>query len=121
MLCSKAKSKYIKISPRKLRLIVDVIRGNNVSGAMSWLQTHAMNRVVPVRKTLVSAYSNAKQVHADKVSMDNMFIKEIKVDQGPVIKYFKPGAMGRANPQRRRQSHLEIVLEKREIKTKVKK
>jgi large subunit ribosomal protein L22 len=64
-------------------------------------------------KTLFSAYSNARQHHSDIDSMDKVYIKEIKIDQGPIIKYFKPAAMGRAGMQRRRMCHLEIVLDKR--------
>lgn len=110
MLYSRAKSKYIRVSPLKLRLVANTIRGYNVVKALALLQTLAMKRVQPVKKTLISAYSNAKNLHSNKVSMENMFIKEIKVDQGPIVRYFKPGAMGRANPQARRLSHLEVVL-----------
>ncbi|MBD3272887.1 50S ribosomal protein L22 [Candidatus Dependentiae bacterium] len=110
----RAKSKYIRISPYKLRPVVDVIRGYSVDRALAWLQTTALKRVVPVRKTLLSAYSNGKNILSKDVGMNEFFIKEIKVDQGPVIKYYKPGAMGRANVQRRRLSHLQIVLERKD-------
>ena len=110
----KAKSKYIRVSPYKLRPVVDVIRGYSVDRALAWLQTAAMKKVVPVRKTIKSAYSNAKNLNSDKIDMRDLVIKEIRVDQGPVIKYYKPGAMGRAMVQRRRMSHLEVVLEKKD-------
>lgn len=111
----KAKSKYIRVSPYKLRPIVDVIRGYSVDKALAWLQTRALQRVVPVRKTLLSAYANGKNVSSSEIPMNQFLIKEIKVDQGPTIKYFKPGAMGRASVQRKRLSHLQIVLEKIEV------
>ena len=121
----RAKSKYIRISPYKLRSVVDVIRGYSVDKALAWLQTAALKRVVPVQKTLLSAYSNGKNLLAAEVPMNEFLIKEIKVDQGPVIKYFKPGAMGRASVQRRRLSHLQIVLKRKDVlanaKNKVKK
>ena len=110
MLIGKAKSKYIRISPYKLRPIVDVIRGQRVDKALAWLSTCSMKKVKPITKTVVSAFSNAKNLNAKQASMEGMFIKEIKIDQGPVIKYFKPAAMGRAAIQRKRLSHLEVVL-----------
>lgn len=110
---SRAKSKYIRVSPYKLRSVVNVIRGCSVDKAFSWLKTCSMRRAQPVIKTLFSAYSNAKNKHSDITSMDGLVIKEIKVDQGPTITYFKPGAMGRATLQRKKMCHLEIVLDKK--------
>ena len=98
MLTSKAKSKYIRVSPGKLRPIVDVIRGYSVTSAMAWLQTAAIKRVIPVKKTLISAFSNAKNLHSDKVTMENMFIKETAT----MMKTF------------------EVSAEKQEAKTQVK-
>ncbi|MBU4270042.1 50S ribosomal protein L22 [Candidatus Dependentiae bacterium] len=112
----KANTKYIRVSPYKLRPVVDVIRGYSVDKALAWLQTNSLRKVMPVRKTLLSAYANGKNILALDVPMDQFFIKEIKVDQGPTVKYFKPGAMGRASIQRRRLSHLQIILEKKEVK-----
>jgi large subunit ribosomal protein L22 len=110
---STAKNKYIRTSPYKLRPIIDVIRGYSVDKAFAWLKTCAVKRVRPITKTLFSAYSNAKNLHPEIGSMNELVIKEIKIDQGPIIRYFKPGAQGRANMQRKRLSHLEIILEKK--------
>ena len=110
---SKAKSRYIRISPYKLRPLVDVIRGSSVDKAYSWLKTCSVKRVEPIIKTLFSAYSNAKNKHAEISSMHDLVIKEIRVDQGPAVTYFKPAAMGRAAMQRKRMCHLEIVLDKK--------
>jgi len=68
--------------------------------------------VVPIAKTLVSAYHNARQVGSSIVDMSQMRIKDIRIDQGPVVRYFKPGAQGRACPQRKRLSHISVVVEK---------
>ena len=106
----RAKSKYLRISPYKLRPVVDVIKGYPVDKALAWLKTYALKRVKPVEKTLLSAYANGKELNPDISSMAELFIKEIRVDQGPIIKYYKPGAMGRACMQRKRLCHLEIVL-----------
>lgn len=116
----KAKSKYIRISPYKLRPVIDVIRGYSVDKAIAWLQTTALKKVQPIRKTLLSAYSNGKNILSAEIPMNEFLIKEIKIDQGPIIKYFKPGAMGRAMVQRKRLSHLEVVLEKKEAINKAK-
>lgn len=113
---SKAKSRYIRVSPYKLRPLADVIRGSTVGKAFSWLKTCGLQRARSITKALESAYANAKNIHPDIDSMDAVFIKEIRIDQGPIIRYFKPGAMGRANPQRKRLSHIEIILDRRDKK-----
>ena len=108
----KAFSRNVRFSPFKLRVYADSIRGKNVSTAVHWLQSQGLNRVVPIAKTLVSAYHNARQVDSSIVDMAQMRIKEIRVDQGPVIRSFKPGAQGRACPQRTRLSHISVIVEK---------
>lgn len=108
----RAISKYIRISPFKIRPYTDVIKGYSVDKAYAWLKTCSVKRVRPIVKTLVSAYSNGKNKETGNLSMSDFRIKEIKVNQGPMIKYFKPAAQGRASVQRKRMSHIEIVLEK---------
>jgi len=108
----RAKSKYIRTSPYKLRPIADVIRGGTVQKALAWLQACSLKRAQSIEKTLFSAYSNARQDN-QKISMNDLYIKEIKIDQGPVFKYFKPAAMGRASVQRRKLSHIEIILDEK--------
>ncbi|MCB9493345.1 MAG: 50S ribosomal protein L22 [Epsilonproteobacteria bacterium] len=110
---SRAKSKYIRVSPYKLRPYADVIRGFAADKAFAWLRTCTVKRVRPIIKTLHSAYSNACQKNPEINDMAELYVKEIRVDQGPIVKYFKPGAMGRAFMQRKRLCHLEIVLDKR--------
>ncbi len=110
---SRAKSKHIRVSPYKLRPIVNVIRGKAVDDALAWLKAYSVKRVRPITKTLLSAYANAKNLNAEITSMDMLFVKEIKVNQAAVISYYKPGAMGRASTQRKRLSHLEIVLDRK--------
>jgi len=114
MLISKAKSKYIRVSPYKLRPIIDVIRGQRVDKAFAWLGTCSVKRVRSVIKILMSACANAKDLHSGQVDMEKLYIKEIKVGQGPTMKYYKPAAMGRAAIQRKRMSHLEVVLSEKE-------
>lgn len=110
---SRAISKYIRISPYKLRPIVDVIRGRQLDQALAWLKTVSNRRISPIEKALQAAYANAKNKHKNISSMNSLYIKEIRVDQGPTISYFKPAAMGRASVQKKRMSHLAVVLDEK--------
>ena len=116
---ARARSKFVRISPYKLRPLVDVIRGNSVGQARAWLQTCAIRRSRPVMKTLMSAYANMQQKDST-VSMGDVFVKEIRIDNGPIFRYYKPGAMGRASLQRRRLSHIDVVVGKK-MANKIKK
>lgn len=118
-MCAQAISKNIRVSPPKLRLYVDSIRGSNVERAVNWLQAQPIKRTIPIAKTLISAYHNAKQADSSITTMSQVVIEEIRVDQGSVIRYFKPGAQGRVSPQRRRMSHLSIVVKKINSKSEV--
>lgn len=104
-----AKNKFLSISPFKLRPFVDVVRGKNVEQAIRWLLTVKVKRSVPIRKMIESAAANAKDLH--NISMSDLKIVDIRVDHGPMYKYYKPGAMGRSNPYRKRFSHASVVLE----------
>ena len=104
-----AKALYIRISPYKLRPIADAVRGKSVLYSLDWLATYNNRRVSPVQKLIESAIANAKD--RGNVGPEQLKVKELRIDQGPIHKYFKPGAMGRANVQRKRLSHLSVVLE----------
>lgn len=106
-----AKAKYIRVSPYKLRPLVDELRGKNVRYALNWLSTLSLrNRVTPIKKVVESAAANAKNL--ENLEVDNLVIKTICVDQGPSFKYHQPGAMGRSNPRTKRFSHISVILEK---------
>jgi len=107
------KQKFLPFSPYKLRPIIDVIRGKKVDYAIGFLKTYLNQRTVPVRKALLSAVANA--FHLKNIRPEQLIIVDIRVDQGPIFKYFKPGAMGRANIQRRRLSHLSVTLQSKEV------
>ena len=104
-----ARARYVNYSPYKLRPIANVVRGKDVSYALNWLATYRTQRAEPIKKLLESAVANAK----NKSDVDGALlkVKEIRVDGGPIHRYFKPGAQGRANIQRRRLCHVKIVLE----------
>lgn len=107
-----AKSKFIRYSPYKLRPLADLVRGKNVKYALDWLAAHENRRVTPLKKMIQSAAANAK--HLKDVTPDQLIIKDLRVDQGPQFRYFKPGAMGRAVVLRKKFCHLSIVLEQKE-------
>ena len=105
----KALVKQVPFSPYKLRPHVEGVRGKDVSYALHLLNTQAVKRVVPIRKVIQSAAANA--MDRQGVDVSQLVIKEIKVDQGKIFTYFKPGSMGRAATQRKRFSHISVILE----------
>lgn len=104
----KAKAKHVKMSPRKVRLVVDVARGKEVQAALEQLKFINKLAVKPVVKLINSAVANAR--HNFEIEPDNLYIKEIKVDGGPTARRWMPKAFGRATPLRKRTSHINLVL-----------
>jgi len=114
---AKAVAKFIRMSPRKVRLVVDQIRGRSVNEAYALLQFSKKSAAEPIGKTLRSAVANA-QVRADDqgevIDVDDLFVREAFVDEGPTLRRFRAAAMGRAAPIRKRTSHITVVVETRE-------
>lgn len=104
----KAKAKHIKASPRKVRLVVDVIRGLRVDQALDQLTFVNKKATGSVEKLVKSAIANA--LNNFELKEDNLFVKEIRVDEGPTMKRWQPRARGRACPIRKRTSHVSLVL-----------
>jgi len=104
----KAKAKHIKISPRKVRLVVDIVRGKNVGNALNQLKFTNKKAAGPIQKLIDSAIANA--INDFELTKDNLFIKEIRVDEGATMKRWMPRARGRATPIRKRTSHITLVL-----------
>ena len=110
---AKAVAKYVRISSRKVRQVVDLIRGKKVSEALAILQFTPKGSTESVTKVLKSAVANAE--HNLDLSADELFVNAIYVDQGPTLKRIKPRAMGRADQIRKRTSHITVVVgEKKE-------
>lgn len=105
----KAIAKFLRYSPYKIRPLADNVRHKNASAALAWLSTYASRRVVPLKKVIESAVANAKQI--DGKNAQALMIKEIMVDEGPMFRYFKPGAQGRAQVQRKRSCHIRVTLQ----------
>ncbi len=108
---SKSVLKYYRMSPDKVRLVLALIRGKNVEDAFSVLHL-ARKRSAPVLANLLkSAVANAEQKGYSEP--EDLYIKEIFADEGPVLKRFKARAMGRAFQIKRKTSHITIVLERK--------
>jgi large subunit ribosomal protein L22 len=109
-----ARGKHMRISPRKMRLVVDLIRGRRVEDALLILQATRKKASPMVLKLLNSAVANALYTgdseEQSRVNVDELFVKKAFVDGGPVMKRFRPRPMGRANRIRKRTSHLTIVV-----------
>ncbi|MDR3288211.1 MAG: 50S ribosomal protein L22, partial [Peptococcaceae bacterium] len=89
---AKAVAKYIRVSPRKTRQVVDLIRGKKVNDALAILQFTPHGSTEPVTKVLKSAIANAE--HNLDLNADDLYVSQIFVDQGPSMKRIKPRAMG---------------------------
>ena len=105
---AKASAKYIRISPRKMRRSVDLIRGRHVEEARRILRLSPLGPNPTLIKVLNSAIANAEQKQAIP---ENLVVARVWVDEGPTLKRFRPRAMGRANKIRKRTSHVTIVVE----------
>lgn len=108
-----ASARMIRMSPRKVRLVADMIRGKDIAWAAAMLGFQRRKAARPVLKLLASAVANAE--HNFKLSRERLYIKVITVDGGPTIKRFMPRAHGRAAPIRKRTSHITIVLNERAV------
>jgi large subunit ribosomal protein L22 len=114
---AKAIARHIRISPRKVRLVVDQIRGRSVNDAYAVLQFSKKSAAEPVGKTLRSAVANAQargEGAGEVVDVDELVVREAFVDEGPTLRRFRAAAMGRAAPIRRRTSHITVIVDKRE-------
>ncbi|XOU94508.1 MAG: 50S ribosomal protein L22 [Candidatus Kerfeldbacteria bacterium] len=112
-----AKLRYLRTSPKKVRLVIDLIRGLEVTAAEHQLTFLNKGSSLTVLKLLKSAIANA--TNNFKLSEDNLYIKKITVDQGPTLKRWSARAFGRASEIRKKSSHITIVLD--EIKPSTKK
>ena len=115
---TKASAKYIRISPRKARLVVDLIRGRDVADAQQILDYSPKAAARVVGKILNSAIANAE--HNNKLDPDELYVCRAYVDEGPTLKRFRPRAMGRATRINKRTSHITLVLDEREPRAEAK-
>lgn len=110
---AKAEARYIRISPQKARLVVDLIRGQKAGAALSTLRA-TNKRIAPtVEKVLQSAIANAQDRFED-VDVDQLVVSEAYVNEGPRMKRIRPAPMGRAYRYQRRLAHIVIKVAERE-------
>ncbi|MEM7109451.1 MAG: 50S ribosomal protein L22 [Bacteroidota bacterium] len=107
-----AKLKNVPTSPRKMRMVADLIRGEKVNRALNILKFEPKEGAARLEKLLLSAISNWEQKNEDMDLEDaDLFIKEIRVDGGRILKRLRPAPQGRAHRIRKRSNHVTLVLD----------
>jgi len=107
-----ASSKYLRLSPQKVRLVVDLIRGQNAGQALNILRFTKKRATHEVEKVLRSAIANAEQKN-ENVDVDRLVVTKAYVDDGPRAKRIRPAPMGRAYRYQRRMCHVTVVVEEK--------
>ncbi len=113
---AKAVAKYVRISPRKARQVIDLIRGKGIGEAVAILRNTPKKASGLIEKVLKSAVANAENNY--EMIIDELFVKEAYVDEGPTMKRWRPRAQGMASPIRKRTSHISIVVSEKESNEK---
>ena len=109
---ARAIAKHIRISPRKARQVIDLVRGKDVGEASGILRNVPKKAARIIEKVLNSAVANAENNH-DMIA-EELYVSEAYVDEGPTLKRYRPRAMGMATQIRKRTSHITIVVSERE-------
>ncbi len=107
----KASLKYARVGAQKARLVADLVRGKDVNEAVKTLTFLNKKTAGMIKKLIESAVANAE--YKKVMDIDNLYVKAIWVDQGPVLKRFRPRAQGRAFGVRKKTSHINVVLEEK--------
>lgn len=105
---STAKARHVRIAPRKVRLVMDMVRGKPVEEALQTLGLVRKAASPVIAKVIKSAMANAENNH--DMDTDGLIVTKAFVDEGPTMKRFMPRAMGRATTIRKRTSHITVVL-----------
>ena len=105
----KVQLNYLRIAPRKVRLVANLLKGMEATHALMQLKFLQKRSSMPIAKLLQSAIAGARNNFELKI--EDLYIKEIIVNPGPVLKRFRPRAMGRAAKIRKRTSHVSLLLE----------
>ena len=116
---ARAIARYIRMSPRKVRRVIDLVRGQEVDAALNALHFLRKRAALPIEKTLRSAVANMiNNPGAKKIDPENLYVKTAFVDGGFTMKRFRAGSMGRASRIRKRSCHITIVVSEYETTTK---
>ena len=108
---ARAIAKHIRIAPRKIRIVVDLIRGKNIGEAFAILKFKPKVGAEVVGKVLKSAVANAEENY--DMNVDNLYVSEVFVDQGPTLKRIHPRSRGQAFKILKRTSHVTVVVKER--------
>jgi large subunit ribosomal protein L22 len=114
----RAEARYMRVSPQKARLVLDLIKGRRVEEAINTLTFTNKRVAATVQKLLRSAVENANYLGQEKgydVDVDNLFVKRAVANDGPRMKRIRPAPMGRAFRYQRRMAHIEIALAERNV------
>jgi large subunit ribosomal protein L22 len=116
---SSAIQRTARQSPYKMRLVIDQIRGKDVNEALGLLRFSKKHAAKQIEKVLNSAVANAEfksREGSESIDVDTLYIAHAIVNEGPALRRFMPAAQGRATPIRKRTSHVEIILDAREVR-----
>jgi len=118
---ARAVARYVRMSPRKVRRVIDLVRGKEVDAAINTLHFLRKRAALPIEKTLRSAAANIVNNNRDKKKINeaNLFVKTAFVDGGFSMKRFRAGSMGRASRIRKRTCHITVVVSEYETSEKV--
>ena len=112
-------AKWVRMSPRKARLVVEHIRGRSVPEArtvLAFTQRAAAHEIEKVLRSAVANAEHAAREQNEPLDVDALFVSRAVINEGPKLKRFMPAAMGRATPIQKRTSHVEIVVSAREVR-----
>ncbi|GBG55992.1 50S ribosomal protein L22 [bacterium BFN5] len=108
---AKAVAKYVRIAPRKVRIVMDLIRGKNIGEALAILKYTPKVGAEVIEKVLKSAVANAE--HNNDMNVDKLYVAAAYVDQGPTLKRIHPRSRGQAFKILKRSSHVTVVVKER--------
>ncbi len=109
---AKAVARTVRIAPRKVRLVLDLVRGKDVGEAVALLKLTNKRAASVVEKLVLSAVANAE--HNYDMDTENLYVSEIYANEGPTLKRFRPRAQGRATQILKRTSHITVVVSEKE-------
>ncbi len=113
---ARALARFVRLSPQKARLVIDLIRGQDAGAALNRLQFARKRAAEPIAKVLRSAIANAEN-KSETVDVDRLYVKRAVVNEGPRMKRIRPAPYGRAYLYQRRMSHIEIAVAERRAPT----
>ena len=107
---AQAHLKYLRMAPRKVRAMADLVRGKNAGQAINLLKFTPKAAAAPLRKLIQSAVANASDLSKGNVDVDKLVISHLTVDQGPTARRFMPRAQGRATRINKKTSHVTVTV-----------